>query len=104
MIIKFRGGKRVYTMATGKTTLPALGMYYLATTGEVVTPILTGKFRKNIKTAKNGKQYAFFDAEKAEPPVSGVLHQPTVFRMSIEDLIDSGYGYLITDSGLKTVK
>ncbi len=104
MIIKFRRRKPVNVMATGKVTIPALGIEYLATTGEVVTPILTGVFRKTIEKAKSGREFAFFDAEKVEPPMSGVLNQPKIFRISLEQLSAGGYGYLIKDSGLSLTK
>lgn len=91
-------------MVTGKVTLPAVGQEYLATTGEVVTPIITGHFEKAIRKSKNGKEFAFFDAEKVEPPMSGTNRQPKRFRISIEHLIDNGYSYLIGESSIAPVK
>lgn len=90
-------------MVTGKVTIPILGEYYLATTGEVVTPTATGTFRKATKKI-GGSEYAFFDAESVEPPMSGVLTQPKRFRISLEHLIDGGYSYLIKKTGLEPVK
>ena len=104
MIIQFKRRSPVCAMATGKVTLPALGIEYLATTGEVVTPIITGHFERAIRKAKNGQEYAFFNAEKADPPMSGIATQPKRFRISIEHLIDNGYSYLIGESSLSPVK
>ena len=92
------------TMATGKVTIPILGHQYLATTGEVVTPIGTGSFERATRRAKSGRELAFFNVEKLEPPMSGIKKQPSGFRIALEDLIDGGYSYLIKDSGLTPVK
>ena len=91
-------------MATGKVTVPALGIEYLATTGEVVTPILTGHFERAIVKTKSGREYAFFNAEKVDPPMGGVSKQSKRFRLSLEHLIDGGYSYLIGESSLSPVK
>ena len=104
MIVNFRRRRKpVRAMVTGKVTIPILGIEYLATTGEVVTPIATGTFRSEIKKI-GSLDYAFFDIEKIEPPMSGVRTQFKRVRISLEHLINGGYGYLIKDSGLAPVK